>query len=62
MGYDKVIQASNKSDVKGALKELQKFKGKVLLEIIIKKGSRSDLGRPTITPYENKKAFMEFIK
>ncbi|SVD41810.1 uncharacterized protein METZ01_LOCUS394664, partial [marine metagenome] len=62
MGYDKVIQASSESEIKGALKELQKFNGKVFLEILVKKGSRSDLGRPTIAPHESKKAFMEFIK
>lgn len=62
MGYDKVIQASSESEIQGALKELQKFNGKVFLEILVKKGSRSDLGRPTITPHESKKAFMEFIK
>ena len=62
MGYDKVFQASSESEIQGALKELQKFNGKVFLEILVKKGSRSDLGRPTIAPHESKKAFMEFIK
>ena len=62
MGYDKVIQASNKSELKHALKKLRQFNGKVFLEILTKKGSRSDLGRPTIPPHETKKAFMEFIK
>ena len=62
MGYDKVIQASSESEIQSALKELQKFNGKVFLEILVKKGSRSDLGRPTIAPHESKKAFMEFIK
>jgi len=62
MGYDKVLRASTRPEIQDALKELQEFNGKVFLEILIKKGSRSDLGRPTITPYESKEAFMEFTK
>jgi phosphonopyruvate decarboxylase len=31
------------------------------IEIKVKKGARKDLGRPTSTPIENKKAFMEFL-
>jgi phosphonopyruvate decarboxylase len=37
-------------------------KGPYLIEIRIKKGSRKDLGRPTKTPDENKKNFMNFLK
>jgi phosphonopyruvate decarboxylase len=62
VGYDKVLQANNEYEIKNALKELQQFNGMVLLEIRVNKGFRSDLGRPTTTPIENKKALMDFIK
>lgn len=35
--------------------------GPSLLEIRVKKGARTDLGRPTKTPIENKKALMDFL-
>jgi len=36
--------------------------GPYFLEVRVKKGNRSDLGRPTTTPLENKQAFMDFLK
>ena len=36
--------------------------GPVMLEVRVKKGSRKDLGRPTTTPVENKKVFMQFLQ
>lgn len=35
--------------------------GPSFIEVRVKKGSRSDLGRPTTTPQENKKALMKFL-
>lgn len=35
--------------------------GPSFIEVRVKKGARSDLGRPTTTPQENKKALMEFL-
>jgi phosphonopyruvate decarboxylase len=62
VGYDKVLQANNESEIKNSLKELQQFNGMVLLEIRVNKGFRSDLGRPTTSPLENKKALMDFVR
>ena len=62
VGYDKVLQANNEYEIKNSLKELQQFNGMVLLEIRVNKGFRSDLGRPTTTPLENKKALMDFVR
>ncbi len=62
VGYDMVLQANNEYEIKNALKELQQFNGMVLLEIRVNKGFRSDLGRPTTTPLENKKALMDFVR
>jgi phosphonopyruvate decarboxylase len=33
--------------------------GAVFMEIVVRKGNRSDLGRPSLSPRENKKLFME---
>ena len=33
-------------------------KGPCLLEIIVNKGARKDLGRPTLSPSQNKNNFM----
>ncbi|MBR4433276.1 MAG: phosphonopyruvate decarboxylase [Bacteroidaceae bacterium] len=41
---------------------IAKKDGPYFLEIRVKKGNRSDLGRPTTTPLENKQAFMDFLK
>ena len=61
-GYDKVLVARNENEIKKSIKDLKEFKGTALLEILINKGFRSDLGRPTSSPKENKKSFMKFLK
>lgn len=38
------------------------WNGPAFLEIKVKKGNRKDLGRPTITPVQNKVALMKFLK
>lgn len=37
-------------------------KGPCFLEVLVKKGNRKDIGRPTTTPIQNKVAFMDFIQ
>jgi len=61
LGYSKVLQATNESEIKNALEELHQYDGMVLLEIRVNKGFRSNLGRPSTTPIENKKALMNFL-
>jgi len=61
-GYDLVLQAKTNDEVVKCIEDLKVFKGKVFLEIKVKKGFRKDLGRPTTTPKENKQNLMEFIK
>ena len=36
--------------------------GPAFLEIVVRKGNRPDLGRPTTTPVQNRDAFMDFLK
>lgn len=39
-----------------------RVKGPVLIEVLIKSGSRSDLGRPTMSPENMKKVFMKMLQ
>jgi phosphonopyruvate decarboxylase len=62
VGYDKVLQASTELEIKSKIRQLRDINGMALLEVKVKKGFRNNLGRPTKSPLENKKALMRFIK
>lgn len=49
-------------DLVHAVTELNQTPGPCFLEVLVKKGNRADLGRPTTTPKQNKEAFMEFVR
>jgi len=61
VGYSWAEQAQTDEEIEAALIRLQAHKGVGLLEIRVNKGFRKDLGRPTTTPMENKKALMAFL-
>lgn len=61
-GYAFAAMVSTEQEIKVAMQNLEKQEGPALLELRVKIASRDDLGRPTTTPIENKKAFMEFLK
>ena len=61
-GYKKVKKISNYTDLKSSIKWLNSNEGPLLLEILIKNGSRENLGRPRESPYENKLNFMKKLK
>lgn len=60
-GFKKVLEISNKEDIKNNIETLRKTS---LCALIINTNteSRSDLGRPTVAPLENKRAFEEKIR
>jgi len=58
-GYKGVRQASTSIELSDALTWLQNTHGPALLEVLVKKGARADLGRPTTTPQHNKQQFMK---
>lgn len=60
-GYQYAKSVSAQNDIGAVFREFVSAKGPALLEILVKKGARADLGRPTISPVENKKNFMEFL-
>jgi phosphonopyruvate decarboxylase len=62
LGYRAAFSADSRETLAAALEEVAHTKGPLLLEVKVKKGNRPDLGRPTTTPIENKKALMEFLR
>ena len=61
MGFLKIYSESEDLKIKYALKEIFDSKGPNFVEVIIKEGSRKNLGRPSVKPKESKEAFMDFI-
>ena len=57
-GYDRVFYAKTKEELRNVLKEIER---PLYIEVLVRKGSRKDLGRPTSSPQENKEAFMNFL-
>lgn len=57
-GYEYVQYVDNEKDLASVLQELE-GNGKLSLVVVkVKKGARSDLGRPTTTPKQNRDAFI----
>lgn len=53
---------STEDKVEEGMRRLVSRPGPVLMEVKIRSGFRSDLGRPTRTTHENKADFMEFLR
>lgn len=60
-GYEKVYSAATVAQLDSALADATSCGSLAFIEIKVRKGARKDLGRPTTTPQENKKALMEFL-
>lgn len=61
-GYAITSSTGDLSKLPGLMNEALATEGPRLVEIRIRKGSRSDLGRPTRTPEETKQAVMSFLE
>lgn len=61
-GYKETIVASTAEEIEAGIAKLRVTEGPALLELRVKPGARKDLGRPTTTTLENKKAFMDFLR
>ncbi len=61
-GYAQWYRVSTPTQLESALAKIAKEQTLCFLEIQVKKGARKNLGRPTSSPIENKKAFMEFLQ
>ena len=60
--YKNFFLVSNQKDFDDKIEKFLKVSGPNFLEIIIRSGSRKNLGRPTIKPVDNKKSFMDYLK
>ena len=61
LGYENSKTVACKEDIMNAMKHFLNSNKSGLLEIIVNKGVRSDLMRPTSTPIENKRDFELFL-
>lgn len=61
-GYKSSYTITKINELEERLKKIRNNKGPIFVEIKCKIKSRNDLGRPTISPIENKLAFMKFIE
>lgn len=60
-GYKGYALATTQEEILNKWDQLANVAGPVMLEIRIAIGSRDDLGRPTSSPLENKRAFMDWV-
>ncbi len=60
-GYSRILTAHDATTVAASVGEALEHAGSVFLEIVCRRGARGDLGRPTRTPLENKRVFMDFL-
>ncbi|QNL97540.1 phosphonopyruvate decarboxylase [Treponema sp. Marseille-Q4132] len=61
-GYAHTYSVKDAASLEAALKNALSEKKTAFIEVKIRKGARADLGRPTTSPRENKKAFMEVLR
>ena len=61
-GYREVFTARDEASLKAALKLARGAKGPAAVEVKCACGARTDLGRPTTTPAQNRDALREFLK
>ncbi len=62
LGYRYAASTDDLGALAGAVAELRAHGGPSLLEIRVRPGSRQDIGRPTRTPQESKRAFMAAVR
>jgi len=60
-GYSDAWCIEGLDEVDEKIAQLRSAEGPAMLEILVKKGARSDLGRPKTSPIENKEAFTQFL-
>ncbi len=60
--YTLAVRVESIKDIKDKMGVLKINEGPSFLEILIQCGARSDLGRPTISPRDNKEAFMKYLE
>lgn len=62
VGYKAVFSVDSAEALQSVLPQVKTQQGPVLLQVLVCKGNRKDLGRPTTTPVQNKEALMNYLK
>ena len=62
LGYKAARSVSEPADLPEAIKTLLSCDGPALLEVRVRNGARSNLGRPKHSPLQNKLDFMGFLE
>lgn len=62
VGYKAAYSVDKPESLAAVLDQVKQLVGPTFLEIKVEKGNRSNLGRPTRSPIENKEAFMAFLQ
>ena len=62
VGYKAVFSVDSAEALQSVLPQVKTQQGPVLLQVLVRKGNRKDLGRPTTTPVQNKEALMNYLK
>jgi phosphonopyruvate decarboxylase len=61
-GYRTARVTDSTEDISAAVQELREVGGPSLLELRVRPGNRPDIGRPTRTPAESKRVFMDALQ
>lgn len=61
-GYTRTSRVKDAAEIAREINRSYNTEGPVLIEIIARKGSRSDLGRPSSTPLRNREDFSDWLK
>lgn len=61
LGYTRASSVRDRDDLATVVAEFGETNGPTFLEVIVRPGARSDLGRPTSSPAENKQALMRSL-
>tara|TARA_B100002052_G_scaffold269425_1_gene268817 strand:+ start:11231 stop:12355 length:1125 start_codon:yes stop_codon:yes gene_type:complete len=59
--YKECLTFQNHKELKNYLLKKTQFNGPVLIEVLVNKGARTDLGRPKSTPIQNKNNFKDML-
>jgi phosphonopyruvate decarboxylase len=60
-GYTDAWRVDRRENLARGVGQLRAAQGPAMLEVMVQRGARNDLGRPKTTPIENKMAFTGFL-
>ncbi len=61
-GYKEIYVCTDEENLRKCLREIREKSKLAFVEVRVKKGARDNLGRPTLSPIENKENFMNYIR